>query len=190
MMARDGVRVRMQSSFAQTPRSIIFDSITSHLFSERDFQRLLTLTQLAAQDVLYAAEPVDVLPHYSEEMWEIMTSDWGEKCGSELPLPTEEEMNVMGWFWRLGVILCLDRGTARIISQRVRDRCIPWLNAQGGKSNAFECYGLKVGNGYQREQEGLEFLARQATHFTEEGQRLILLALVTTELWEEIKDRP
>ncbi len=139
--------------------------------------------------MLYAAKSVDVLPHYTKEMWEIVTSDWGEKCGSELPLPPEEEMNVMRSFWRLGVILCLDRRTAQITSQRVRDRCLPWLNAHSGKSNAFACYGLNVEHGSQREQEGMEFLARQVTHFTEEGQRLILLATVTTELWEEIRHR-
>lgn len=122
-----------------------------------------------------------MLTLYTVEMWNVLT-DVGirEWFGIRLPavripwqgpvfLPPDLRLR----YW-------LDQTTARALQHDIRKR---YLNAAltPDRMSIFEGYGLEVADSPQRELEGMEFLARQADHFQDEDDAVLIVQQIPCE---------
>jgi hypothetical protein len=118
-----------------------------------------------AHDLLLSAERVDRLSGFTVEMWDILTGvvlqEW---FGLRLPpskLPWDGSICLPP---NLRLNYCLDRTYARQAHSRIQSRYLS-LDENPGRMSIFSGCGFSIPNDFQREREGLLFLARQADHF-------------------------
>lgn len=160
-------------------RRTTFDSIHSFLVSEREFLHL----ERDAEIILAHVPLVDSLHGYTEEMWDMLTTENGERFGFSIPHPwtsatIQPRLSLPGE----RMLLCLDQHTAQRLHNDVQDRYLR-QKFNPSRLSAFGTFGLNVPNDVEREREGMEFLARQVNHFTAENQRIIVLLSRSSELW-------
>lgn len=125
----------------------------------------------AAGQLLTASAVVDTLPSYTARMWDILRDViLEERWGIRMPVrldpidkPTQLPIGVR-------LLMYLNRHDARALRSDIRARYHP-----NREFTIFDSYSLQVAHAAQREHEGFDFLARQADHFEDADQYLVII---------------
>lgn len=119
----------------------------------------------AAEATLNSSEQVDGLDGYTTEMWDILNSvvlqEW---FGLRLPRSKTPWGGAVYLPPHLRLIYCLDRTYARQARFDIHAHYLP-LKREPPDMSIFAGFGLAISNDFERERDGLEFIARQAEHF-------------------------
>jgi len=131
-----------------------------------------------ADEILSDSTSIDSLSHYTVEMWDMLTDvvlqEW---FGLRLPpskLPWGEPLYLPN---DLRLLYCLNQTSARQAKSDIHKHYLS-LKREPPNLSIFAGYGLTVPDDFQREREGLRFLARQADHFRSTNDYLFIVQMV------------
>lgn len=128
----------------------------------------------AAEELFLALKPMDYLHGYTVEMWGILTDvvlyEW---FGLRLPpskVPWDGPVYLPP---HLRLLYCLDRSYARQACNDIQSRYLR-LDHSARSRSIFAAYNVHVPDDFQREHEGLHFIARQIEHFRSRDDYLFI----------------
>jgi hypothetical protein len=135
-----------------------------------------------AAEIFSDSALIDSLSHYTAEMWDMLTdvvlTEW---FGLRLPpskLPWAEPLYLPN---DLRLLYCLNQTYARQAKSDIRKRYLS-LKREPPDLSIFAGYGITVLDDFQRERDGLRFLARQADHFRSTNDYLFIVQTVYPHL--------